>query len=104
MEDPSGPGKLFGRFSQNIPQPTDGGVDAVVEFDHRIVWPQPVADLGSHDDLAGAAAHSDQGVGASRTLMPTAGSGAKAPSCPALRPPAFGWATRCLRNSFVASR
>ena len=45
--------RLFGRFSQDISQPLNRGIDAGVEFDHGLVRPKPEANLISHHDLAG---------------------------------------------------
>jgi hypothetical protein len=42
------------RFTQRVPQPLHGRVDAVVELDYGVVGPELVADLLAQNYLAGA--------------------------------------------------
>jgi hypothetical protein len=44
---------LFSRFPQRISQSLDGGIDAMVELDHRFVGPKPKPNVLPRHDFAG---------------------------------------------------
>jgi len=52
--------RLFSRFPEDIAQSPDRRIDAVVEFDHGLIRPKPIAYLLSQDDLTGVFQQQEQ--------------------------------------------
>jgi hypothetical protein len=45
---------ILGSVPQGVPKPADGSVEAVIEIDKRIRWPQTGPELVASDHLAGS--------------------------------------------------